>query len=161
MSSAGALHGRACRPSVHPGSLRSPLHRTGQLSARHTHLLRSHAVCTLGTGSGKFKQVRLVTSEDVLRAEVPWPTFQSAGIITKEQLEMIYQLDKQSVETKLALFHKVSRRERRWRLALVETRCLGLGYQNQQTPTLRRASSRSRHAASPPPLRSAARPTSS
>ena len=65
----------------------------------------------LGGCAGKFKQVRLVTSEDVLRAEVPWPTFQSAGIITKEQLEMIYQLDKQSVETKLALFHKVSRRD--------------------------------------------------
>ncbi|KAL1511688.1 hypothetical protein AB1Y20_004978 [Prymnesium parvum] len=57
------------------------------------------------SSEGKAKLVRLVTREDVLRAEIPWPTFQTAGIITKDQLEMIYQLDKQSIETKLALFH--------------------------------------------------------
>ena len=36
-----------------------------------------------------------LTSEDVLRSEVPWPAFQSAGIISKDQLELIYTLDKQ------------------------------------------------------------------
>ena len=54
-----------------------------------------------------MKSSRLVTSEDVLASEVPWPTFHSAGIISKNQLEMIFQLDKQTIGQKLALFHAV------------------------------------------------------
>ena len=34
----------------------------------------------------------------MLRSEIPWPSFQNAGIISKEQLEMMYLLDKQTVE---------------------------------------------------------------
>jgi V-type H+-transporting ATPase subunit H len=49
---------------------------------------------------------RPVNVDDVLRTEVPWPTFLSAGIITKDQLEMIYQIDKQRTDTKLGLFHE-------------------------------------------------------
>jgi len=37
-----------------------------------------------------------LTNEDVLRSEIPWPSFQNAGIISKEQLELMYQLDKQA-----------------------------------------------------------------
>jgi len=37
-----------------------------------------------------------MTNEDVLRSEIPWPSFQNAGIISKEQLEMMYLLDKQA-----------------------------------------------------------------
>jgi len=44
------------------------------------------------------------TNEEVLRSEVPWASFQTAGILTKEQLEMIYTLDKQEVSAQVALF---------------------------------------------------------
>ena len=44
--------------------------------------------------AGRVKQGSL-TNEDVLRSEIPWPSFQNAGIISKEQLEMVYLLDKQ------------------------------------------------------------------
>lgn len=46
----------------------------------------------------------MITSEDVLRSEVPWPAFQSAGIISKEQLELIYSLDKQDVQVQVSQF---------------------------------------------------------
>ena len=45
-----------------------------------------------------------LTSEDVLRSEVPWPAFQSAGIISKDQLELIYTLDKQEVSVQVLQF---------------------------------------------------------
>ena len=45
-----------------------------------------------------------MSSEDVLRSEIPWPAFQSAGIITKEQLELIYSLDKQDVSVQVSQF---------------------------------------------------------
>ena len=45
--------------------------------------------------AGRVKQGSL-TNEDVLRSEIPWPSFQNAGIISKEQLELMYQLDKQA-----------------------------------------------------------------
>ena len=51
------------------------------------------APCTLHR-AGRVKQGSL-TNEDVLRSEIPWPSFQNAGIISKEQLEMMYLLDKQ------------------------------------------------------------------
>ena len=47
--------------------------------------------------ASRVKQGSL-TNEDVLRTEIPWPSFQNAGIISKEQLEMMYLLDKQTVE---------------------------------------------------------------
>ena len=46
-----------------------------------------------------------MTNEEVLRTEVPWASFQSAGILSKEQLEMIYSLDKQEPKTQVAQFH--------------------------------------------------------
>ena len=45
-----------------------------------------------------------MTNEDVLRSEVPWPAFQAAGVITKEQLELIYSLDKQDISVQVAQF---------------------------------------------------------
>jgi len=42
----------------------------------------------------------------VLRSEVPWPSFAAAGIITRDQLEMIYTLDKQPVAVQVAQFHE-------------------------------------------------------
>ena len=57
------------------------------------------APCTLHRApvhrAGRVKQGSL-TNEDVLRSEIPWPSFQNAGIISKEQLEMMYLLDKQA-----------------------------------------------------------------
>jgi len=47
-----------------------------------------------------------MTNEDALRTEVPWPSFASAGIISREQLEMIYSLDKQPVKAQVAQFHE-------------------------------------------------------
>ena len=47
--------------------------------------------------ASRVKQGSL-TNEGVLRTEIPWPSFQNAGIISKEQLEMMYLLDKQTVE---------------------------------------------------------------
>ena len=52
------------------------------------------APCTVHR-AGRVKQGSL-TNEDVLRSEIPWPSFQNAGIISKEQLELMYQLDKQA-----------------------------------------------------------------
>ena len=52
------------------------------------------APCTVHR-AGRVKQGSL-TNEDVLRSEIPWPSFQNAGIISKEQLEMMYLLDKQA-----------------------------------------------------------------
>ena len=46
-----------------------------------------------------------MSSEDVLRQEVPWAAFQSAGIVTREQLELIYSMDDQPVTSQVALFH--------------------------------------------------------
>ena len=48
-----------------------------------------------------------LTNEDVLRSEIPWPAFQNAGIISKEQLEMMYLLDKQTVDNQVAQFEAV------------------------------------------------------
>ena len=52
------------------------------------------APCTVHR-AGRVKQGSM-TNEDVLRSEIPWPSFQNAGIISKEQLEMMYLLDKQA-----------------------------------------------------------------
>ena len=41
----------------------------------------------------------------MLRSEVPWVSFQTAGIISKEQLELIYTLDKQDIAVQTAFFH--------------------------------------------------------
>ena len=46
-----------------------------------------------------------MSNEDVLRSEVPWPSFAAAGIISREQLEMIYSLDKQPTASQVAVFH--------------------------------------------------------
>ncbi len=46
----------------------------------------------------------LFTNEDILRAEIPWATYQSAGIISKGQLELIYQLDKQPLQRQVEMF---------------------------------------------------------
>ena len=56
--------------------------------------------------AGRVKQGSL-TNEDVLRTEIPWPAFQNAGIISKEQLEMMYLLDKQTVEHQALQFESV------------------------------------------------------
>ena len=53
---------------------------------------------------GRLKAAAM-SNEDVLRSEVPWPSFASAGMISREQLELIYSLDKQPVRTQVALFH--------------------------------------------------------
>ena len=45
------------------------------------------APCTVHR-AGRVKQGSL-TNEDVLRSEIPWPSFQNAGIISKEQLELM------------------------------------------------------------------------
>jgi len=47
----------------------------------------------------------LPTNEEVLRSEVPWASFQTAGVLTKEQLEMIYTIDQQAVSAQVTLFH--------------------------------------------------------
>ena len=46
-----------------------------------------------------------LSREDVLRQEVPWAAFQGAGILSREQLELIYNLDDQPVPAQVALFH--------------------------------------------------------
>ena len=48
----------------------------------------------------------VMSNEDVLRSEVPWPSFAAAGIISREQLEMIYALDKQPTASQVAVFHE-------------------------------------------------------
>jgi V-type H+-transporting ATPase subunit H len=55
------------------------------------------------SSASRVKQGSL-TNEDVLRSEIPWPAFQNAGIISKEQLEMMYLLDKQTVDNQVAQF---------------------------------------------------------
>ena len=70
----------------------APLHRVLHPCAAPCTLHR--APCTLHR-AGRVKQGSL-TNEDVLRSEIPWPSFQNAGIISKEQLEMMYLLDKQA-----------------------------------------------------------------
>ena len=57
--------------------------------------------------SGRVK-AGSISNDEVLRAEIPWPSFQAAGIITKEQLAMIYHLDKQHIDAQLASFEAVS-----------------------------------------------------
>ena len=61
---------------------------------RHAPCTVHRAPCTVHR-AGRVKQGSL-TNEDVLRSEIPWPSFQNAGIISKEQLEMMYLLDKQA-----------------------------------------------------------------
>lgn len=48
----------------------------------------------------------VMTNEDVLRTEVSWTTYQAAGILTKEQLELIYTLvdDSSSTSSQVGLF---------------------------------------------------------
>ena len=58
---------------------------------------------TVQSSASRIKQSSF-TNDTVLTAEVPWATFASAGIITKEQLEMIYQLDKQPIKMQIAQF---------------------------------------------------------
>ena len=43
----------------------------------------------------------------MLRSEIPWPAFMNAGILTKEQLELMYQLDKQSIAVQVAQYESV------------------------------------------------------
>ena len=72
-----------------PCTLHSVLHPCAAPCTLH------RAPCTLHSAPGRVKQGSL-TNEDVLRSEIPWPSFQNAGIISKEQLELMYQLDKQA-----------------------------------------------------------------
>ncbi len=60
----------------------------------------------MAESAGRVKQGSL-TNEDVLRSEIPWPAFMTAGIISKEQLEMMYLLDKQSLDTQISQFESV------------------------------------------------------
>ena len=57
------------------------------------------------SSASKVKTATVLTNEDVLRSEVPWTSFATAGIITKEQCEMIYTLDDKSVAEQARLFH--------------------------------------------------------
>ena len=58
---------------------------------------------TVQSSASRIKQGSF-TNDTVLTAEVPWATFQTAGIITKEQLELIYELDKQPLKKQVAQF---------------------------------------------------------
>ena len=58
---------------------------------------------TLCARSGRIK-IGVMTTEDVLRTEVPWASFEAAGIITRDQLEHIYALDKQSPAVQVKQF---------------------------------------------------------
>ena len=59
-----------------------------------------------GVSQSSISRVKAtMTNEDALRAEVPWGSFQSAGIITRDQLEMIYSIDQQDPKTQVARFH--------------------------------------------------------
>ena len=49
----------------------------------------------------------MMTNEDVLRSEVPWQSFLAAGIISREQLEMIYSLDKKPAAVQAATFKQI------------------------------------------------------
>jgi len=55
-------------------------------------------------GTRKFGTGPL-SNESILRSEMPWASFQTAGIITKDQLELIYTLDKQEKTLQATLFH--------------------------------------------------------
>ena len=46
-----------------------------------------------------------MTNEQVLAMQVPWASFQTAGIISKDQLELIYSIDQQPVPSQCATFH--------------------------------------------------------
>ena len=46
-----------------------------------------------------------LSNEDVLRTQVPWASFANAGIVSREQLEMLYSIDQQQAEAQVALFH--------------------------------------------------------
>jgi V-type H+-transporting ATPase subunit H len=48
------------------------------------------------SSASRIKQGSL-TNADVLGEQIPWPTYQAAGIISKEQLEMIYNIDKKPI----------------------------------------------------------------
>jgi hypothetical protein len=88
---------------------------TPRIYAAEVRLCTSHVValdgflnhlfflCALSVNAGMVKTGTL-TTEDVLRSEVPWPAFQSAGVITKDQLEQIYTLDKQEVSVQVMQF---------------------------------------------------------
>ena len=84
-------HWLRCAPSRAGRALH--LHRVLHPCAAPCTLHR--APCTVHSAPGRVKQGSL-TNEDVLRSEIPWPSFQTAGILSKEQLELIYQLDKQA-----------------------------------------------------------------
>ena len=56
------------------------------------------------SSAGKVKSL-VLTNEIVLRTEVPWASFQSAGVISREQLDMIYSLLSQPVPSQVATFH--------------------------------------------------------
>ena len=47
-----------------------------------------------------------MTNDEVLRTEVPWSSFATAGILSREQLELIYSLDKQPVGSQVAQFRE-------------------------------------------------------
>lgn len=61
-------------------------------------------LCLLHSGRVKADSI---TNEDILRAEIPWPSFHAASIITKEQLEMIYHMDKQPINVQIEKFEAV------------------------------------------------------
>jgi len=48
-----------------------------------------------------------MSNEDVLADQVPWMQIQAAGIISKEQLQVVYELDKQPVDAQLAKIAKM------------------------------------------------------
>jgi len=50
---------------------------------------------------------RYKASEDVLAESMPWAQFQEKGLISKAQLEMVYELDKQPIESQLAKIEKM------------------------------------------------------
>lgn len=55
--------------------------------------------------ASRIKQGSL-TNADVLAEQMAWPTYQSAGIISKEQLEMIYAIDKQPIDVQAERIEK-------------------------------------------------------
>jgi len=55
--------------------------------------------------ASRIKQGSL-TNADVLAEQMAWPTYQAAGIISKEQLEMIYAIDKKPLSVQIACIEK-------------------------------------------------------
>jgi len=56
----------------------------------------------------KAKGAAVSSNAEILATSVPWPSFQSAGIITTEQLELIYALDKKPMDAQVAAFSQAA-----------------------------------------------------